>query len=70
MNWQEILTILGPILGLMGWVYHRIDKKLDKMTTMMLDMNMRLTRLEGRFEERGYWESRRWDKNGTEDKGG
>lgn len=68
MNWQEILTILIPILGLMGWVYARIEKKLEggfaeikeELRLMRQDihqLDMRLTRLEGRFDERGYWES-------------
>lgn len=68
MNWQEILIILAPLLALMGWTYNRIDKKLDKLSDTMQDMNMRLTRLEGRFDERGYWESREYHKTGTEDK--
>lgn len=75
MNWQEILTILVPLLSLMGWSYMRIDKKLDRLEEKMDDrfdevgkslhsLDMRLTRLEGRFDERGYWESR---KTGTHD---
>lgn len=89
MNWQEILTIMVPILGMLGWVYNRVDKRFDKIDQRFekvdqrfekinqrfekveekLDsMNMRLTRLEGRFEERGYWESRDYHKTGTEDK--
>jgi len=75
MHWQEILTILVPILGLMSWVYNRIEKKiektaaetnarLDKIDTKLDNLNIRLTRLEGRFDERGYWESR---KTGTHD---
>lgn len=68
MNWQEILIILVPLMGMMTWVYNRIDKKIDKLSEMMQDINMRLTRLEGRFEERGYWESRNYRKTGTEEK--
>ena len=75
MNWQDILVILVPILGLMSWVYARIEKKMEhleqKMETKFDDvikvlhsLDMRLTRLEGRFDERGYWESR---KTGTHD---
>jgi hypothetical protein len=75
MNWQEILTILVPLIGLMGWTFNRIDKKIDKLNCNMDDeftevkkmihsIDMRLTRLEGRFDERGYWESR---KTGTHD---
>ena len=29
MNWQEILMIIAPIITFMGWVYNRIDKKID-----------------------------------------
>jgi hypothetical protein len=68
MNWQEILIILVPLLSLLAWVYHRIDKKLDSMTVMMHDTNTRLTRLEGAFDERGRWEAREWHKTGTDNK--
>lgn len=86
MNWQEILIILVPILGLMSWVYSRIEKKADERHASMekkFDMvfqelksirddihqiDKRLTKLEGRFDERGYWESREFRKTGTEDK--
>lgn len=82
MNWQDILVILVPILGLMSWVYARIDKKFeqvdqkfenlekkmdrkfDEVIKVLHSLDMRLTRLEGRFDERGYWESR---KTGTHD---
>lgn len=58
MNWQEILTILVPILGLLSWTYTRIDKKIDRLTDHMdgefaevkkslHSLDMRLTRLEG-----------------------
>ena len=78
MNWQEILVILTPILSLLGWVYARIDKRFEHIDTKfdkvygefgeikktLHSLEMRLTRLEGRFDERGYWESR---KTGTHD---
>ncbi len=89
MTIQDILSIVIPIFGLLGWIYSRIDKKFDqvekrfqhmdvrneqlvqKMTEEFSEMkkilhslDIRLTRLEGRFEERGYWESR---KTGTHD---
>lgn len=31
-------------------------------------IDQRITRLEGRFDERGYWEAREYRKTGTEDK--
>ena len=78
MNWQEILIIVVPILSLMSWTYSRLDKRFDKIDDKFIAVNgefaevkkilhsldMRLTRLEGRFDERGYWESR---KTGTHD---
>lgn len=77
MNWQEILIILAPLLGLMAWVYSRIEKKaderqasterhLDRIVDTLHNVNNRLTRLEGRFDERGYWESREHHKTGTD----
>lgn len=75
LNWQDILIILVPMLSLLSWTYSRVDKKIDKLTSHMdgefaevkkslHSLDMRLTRLEGRFDERGYWESRR---TGTHD---
>lgn len=75
MNWQEILVILVPILGLLGWVYNRIEKKFETVFQELKgiregihQLDMRLSRLEGRFDERGYWESREYHRTGTEDK--
>ena len=86
MHWQDILTILVPLLALMGWCYNRIEKKADERFNkseerfkMIMDelkstrkdlqsIDMRLSRLEAKFEERGYWESRLARKTGTEDK--
>ena len=86
MNWQDVLTLLIPLLGLMSYLYNRIEKKaedrqrqvqqdMDKIYQEVRDIkkdtsriNERLTRLEGRFDERGYWESREWHRTGTEDK--
>ncbi len=56
MNWQNILAVLVFCGAFMGWViYQEVQRKLRSIDN-------RLTRLEGRFDERGYWESRR---NGT-----
>lgn len=79
MNWQEVVAILVPLFGLLGWIYNRIEKKADERFKLIMDdlkcvkeqlhsLDMRLTRLEGRFDERGYWESREFHKTGTEDK--
>lgn len=82
MDWKEILSILVPIFALLGWIYLRIDKKFDivdkkfdqvieELKCIRKDLNsidMRLSRLEGRFEERGHWEAREWRKSGTDHK--
>lgn len=96
MNWQDILAILVPLISLIGWGYHRLDKRFEsldkrfesidkkfdsidrKFELLMQELkairedihklDVRLTRLEGRFDERGYWESREWKKTGTEEK--
>ena len=75
MNWSEILTILVPLAAFLGWIYNQmnrrfdsLEKDLDKMGTDITSIKDRLSRLEGRFDERGYWEAREFRKTGTEDK--
>ena len=29
MNWQDILSIVVPLGGLMAWIYSRLDKRFD-----------------------------------------
>ena len=41
-----------------------MDTKFEEVQKALHSLDMRLTRLEGRFDERGYWESR---KTGTHD---
>ncbi len=76
MDWQEILMLLIPILGLMVWVYNRIEKKaddrLDKIEKNFKEINLdlkyidqRLARLEGKFDERGFWISTK--RTGTQE---
>ena len=48
MNWQEILIILVPMLGFMGWVYGRIDKKFDKMEQQI---DQRFEKVDQRFDK-------------------
>jgi tetrahydromethanopterin S-methyltransferase subunit G len=80
MNWQEILIILVPLLGMMSWIYNKLEKRFEKIEEKfgkidqrfdhieekLRNIDLRLARLEGRFDERGYWESRYY-KNGTHD---
>lgn len=78
----QILATLGSALAV--YVFLRIGSKKeagelrkdmqdikDKMETMQKDIkniDIRLSKLEGRFEERGYWQSRESYKTGTEDR--
>ncbi len=48
MNWQDILTLLVPILGFMGWVYNRIEKKLEKN---MQQIDARFSKVDERFNK-------------------
>ena len=73
MHWQDILAIVVPLMALMGWMYSRIDKKfelvfkeLKSIREDLYKLDMRLSRLEAKFEERGYWESRLMNKTGTD----
>lgn len=46
----------------------KIETRMEKFENKLEIMNDRLTRFEGRFDERGYWESRSFYKTGTENK--
>jgi len=69
----QILATLGSALTVYIFIRigaHReakeIKSELNEMKKDLKSIDMRLTRLEGRFEERGYWESRIIRKTGTE----
>lgn len=52
-------------------VYKKLDSMSEDIKSISKDLHnvdMRLNRLEGRFEERGYWETREWRKTGTDHK--
>ena len=44
---------------------NRIDNDLKEIKADLKSIDQRITRLEGRFDERGYWESRK--RTGTEE---
>jgi hypothetical protein len=67
MNWQEVLTILVPILGMMAWVYNRIEKKFDTGFTELKaeikdlrkdiqSIDSRVSRIEGHLIGMHHWE--------------
>jgi hypothetical protein len=70
MNWQEILTIILPLIAFMGWVYTRIDKKfeaidkrfdgvfteLKEMRKDLQSLDTRVARIEGQLNRPPYWE--------------
>jgi hypothetical protein len=65
MDWTIFTQVTLPMIGGFAWMIIRMDKKFDKIDEKferiqktLEDLNNRMSRLEGRFEERGYWESR------------
>lgn len=65
----DAVSTIAIIGGFLWWVKSHLDKKFDyrcdsiekKIDEIQKDVksiDQRLTKLEGRFEERGYWESR------------
>jgi len=79
LDWQDILVILTPLVAIIVYFqretrakFEQIDKKFeqrfDNVEQKLDDVQRRVIRLEGRFEERGYWESREHRRNGTTDK--
>ena len=69
MDWAPILTIilsiLVPMITGFIWIISHMDRKFDDVQRDLRNIDSRLSKMEGRFEERGYWESR---KTGTEEK--
>ena len=63
MNWELMLQVTAPLTLMMAWGYNRLQDEIKEARNDLKGIDQRLSRLEGRFEERGYWESR---KNGTE----
>jgi hypothetical protein len=55
MNWQEILTIIIPILlglgGGLGWIYSRLDKKFDKVDQRFDNTDKRFDSILGEIRE-------------------
>jgi len=57
-DWNIILQITVPILGGIFWIITRMDKGFKDVNDKINKIDSRLSRLEGKFDERGYWESR------------
>jgi hypothetical protein len=60
-----IISILVPMIGGFGWLISRMDKNhkdlkndIDNIHRDLRSLDSRMSRLEGGFSERGYWESR------------
>ena len=76
MNWQEIFTIIVPMIAFMGWIYSRIDKKfeqvekrfdkidnrLERMEEKMQSLDSRVSRIEGQMNSPYHWEAKIKDK--------
>lgn len=62
MNWQEILTIIIPIIGFLGWIYGRLDKRFERLENQINDvrkdiqsLDSRVSRIEGQLSPY-HWE--------------
>lgn len=71
----QILATLGSALAVYIFIRMGARKEALEIRTEIKEIreelksiDRRLIRLEGRFDERGYWESREFHKTGTEDK--
>lgn len=51
----QFWVLVGMLASGFGWLIHQNSKIKDEISAV----KDRLSRLEGRFEERGYWESRK-----------
>ena len=47
MNWAEVLTILIPMIGGLGWIIARMDRKFDQTSSQIANVDQRISRLEG-----------------------
>lgn len=65
----QFWTLIAMLATGFGWLIHQNSKIKDEVSSVKDEVSSvkeRLSRLEGRFEERGNWESRQRRKNGTE----
>ena len=73
----QTLATLGSALAVYIFIRKNARRESDELRSEMRQefkeikeelkqIDRRLTRLEGRFDERGYWESREYRKTGTE----
>lgn len=59
-DWQIFLQVTLPIAAGFGWMIVRMDKRFDKVNERLNNLDLRLYRLESKFKEQGYWESRHY----------
>ena len=68
MDWTAIgvgVSIIVMLGSLILYLHSSVMEEIKEMKQELRGIDQRISRLEGRFEERGYWESRR---TGTEEK--
>jgi len=66
MDWNIFLQVTLPMIGCFGWLIIRMDRKFDRLDDKIQSIDSRLSRLEGKFDERGNWESREKKQIGGE----
>lgn len=55
---QHIISTFAIVYFMTHKNFAEIKDEIKDIKKQLQNLDMRLTRLEGRFEERGYWESR------------
>lgn len=63
MNWQEIFAVVAPLLLCMGWLYTRLERKLETISGEIREIKgsissieSRYARMEGKLEEKEFQE--------------
>lgn len=57
MDWTIFLQVTLPMAAGFGWMIVRMDKGFNSLSERINRLDSRLSRLEGKFDERGNWES-------------
>jgi hypothetical protein len=73
MNWQEILAIVVPLIGLMGWFHHNLMSEIKELRkdVKALDLRIqgvenRMSRIEGVLYGPYHWEPALKKKNDSQ----
>lgn len=63
----DIIKIVGPILGVLAWMYNRVDKKFDSIMSELKEIRKDISALDRRISHiEGYLMGRDMQRTGTE----